>query len=433
MVELERRIVDGLLPPGARLAPVRAAANEFGLAPNTVATAYRQLQDRGYVYSDGRRGTFVAERPSIARSVDQRIPDGLIDLASGNPDVSYLPDLGPALGRISSEQVLYGRAAVAPELAACFVEDLSPDLGPLVAEGIEAERNLAVVGGALDGIERTLAAHLRPGDRVAVEDPAYTSIIDLVTAMNLRSVPMSVDRYGVRPDQLADALAAGPAAVIMTPRAQNPTGAALDEARASELSAILAGYPDLLIIEDDHAGHIAGQPYHPTIPQTAKRWVVIRSMAKSLGPDLRVAALVGDPTTVARVSGRQSLGAGWVSHLLQQTVTELLRSASIDEVLETAAVVYGERRRLFIDRLAAGGVAASGRSGLNVWVPVADEAEVVAGMQHRGFAIRSGSRFRQRSDPAVRVSTAGCDADTLAQAADALLAVVNDGSRSRSA
>jgi DNA-binding transcriptional MocR family regulator len=46
--------------------------------------------------------------------------------------------------------------------------------------------------------------------------------------------------------------------VILTPRAQNPTGAALDERRARDLRKVLDDFPAVLLIEDDHAGPVAG-------------------------------------------------------------------------------------------------------------------------------------------------------------------------------
>lgn len=47
--------------PGERLPPVRALALELGLAPNTVARAYRELERAGLLVGRGRHGTFVAE------------------------------------------------------------------------------------------------------------------------------------------------------------------------------------------------------------------------------------------------------------------------------------------------------------------------------------------------------------------------------------
>lgn len=51
---------DGRLPPGARLPTVRELAGELGLAVNTVARAYRELETAGIVETRGRFGTFVA-------------------------------------------------------------------------------------------------------------------------------------------------------------------------------------------------------------------------------------------------------------------------------------------------------------------------------------------------------------------------------------
>ena len=53
---------DGRLAPGSRLPTVRELAVELGLAPNTVARAYRELETAGIVETRGRQGTFVARR-----------------------------------------------------------------------------------------------------------------------------------------------------------------------------------------------------------------------------------------------------------------------------------------------------------------------------------------------------------------------------------
>lgn len=416
VADIERRIAAGHLAPGQRVDPVRAVANELGLAPNTVAAAYRTLGERGYLVGEGRRGTFVADRPALTMPLDEQLPEGLLDLASGNPDPELLPDLGPAIAAIDVDHVLYGGSSLHQPLIDLFRAELASD-------DVEVGQ-LVIVGGALDGIERVLMSHLRPGDKVAIEDPGYSAVAQLIAAMGFRAVPVAVDGSGPVPEAVVAALAEGAGAVIVTPRAQNPTGAAIDEERADQLRAVLVEHPDVLLVSDDHAGRVAGQPYLHPAPPGHRRWAMVRSVAKSLGPDLRVAALAGDDTTINRVSGRQAVGTGWVSHLLQRIVAELMASPEVQRQLDEARRAYAARREAVIEVLVAAGVAAEGRSGLNVWVPVDDEALVVAGMERRGFAVRSGSRYRHESRPGVRISIARAGPDVLTAAAGAFLEVV---------
>jgi DNA-binding transcriptional regulator YhcF (GntR family) len=62
--QIARRSASGDLPPGTRLPTVRALAADLGLAVNTVAKAYRALEQDGVIVTDGRRGTFVASAPA---------------------------------------------------------------------------------------------------------------------------------------------------------------------------------------------------------------------------------------------------------------------------------------------------------------------------------------------------------------------------------
>lgn len=62
--QLRTQIIDGVrdgrLPPGTRLPTVRDLAGQLGLAVNTVARAYRELESAGILETRGRFGTFVA-------------------------------------------------------------------------------------------------------------------------------------------------------------------------------------------------------------------------------------------------------------------------------------------------------------------------------------------------------------------------------------
>ena len=231
---------------------------------------------------------------------------------------------------------MYAQAPVAPRLRQLAAEQLA-------ADGIDAT-SLMVTGGALDGIERVLATWLMPSDRVIVEDPGHAVTFDLVAAMGYTAVPVPVDDLGIRPAELAAALGRGAGAVIMTPRAQAATGAAWDADRAAEIGAVLRRHPSAGVIEDDHAGPVAGVPAF-SVSAGLPRWVTIRSVSKSLGPDLRLAVLAGDEATVARVAGRQALGTGWVSYQLQELVADLWADPSAARALRAAAEAYAAPRR----------------------------------------------------------------------------------------
>ena len=416
---MEASVRSGQLGPGDRLPPVRELAGQLGVSPTTVAAAYGDLRRRGITAGAGRAGTRVRGAPPVSTRGHLTAPAGIRDLITGGPDPELLPGL-PARPTTRPTR-MYGQSPVAPRLRRLAVEQLT-------ADGIDPV-SLMVTGGALDGIERVLTTWLTPSDRVIVEDPGHAVTFDLVAAMGYTAVPVPVDDLGLRPAGLAAALARGAGAVITNPRAQSATGAAWDADRAAEIRAVLARYPSAGVIEDDHAGPIAGAPAY-SVSAGLPRWATIRSVSKSLGPDLRLAVLAGDETTVARAAGRQVLGTGWVSYQLQELVAELWADPSVARTLRTAAEVYATRGQVLRSALRGHGIAASGRSGFTCWVPVSDEDGMASSLAEAGWAVAPGQRFRIAASPGVRISFATLEsADASSFAADFARALRHPPSR----
>lgn len=405
---VEAGIRDGQLTPGDRLPAVRELADQLGLSPTTVAAAYGDLRRRGITAGAGRAGTRIRDAPPVSSRAYLTVPAGTRDLITGGPDPALLPTLPARPAARALRQ--YAGAPVAPRLRRLATEHLT-------ADGIDTS-SLMVTGGALDGIERVLATWLTPSDRVIVEDPGHAVTFDLVAAMGYTAVPVPVDDQGLRPAELEAALARGAGAVIATPRAQAATGAAWDGDRAVAISAILRRHPSAGLIEDDHAGPVAGMPAR-SAAAGLPRWVTIRSVSKSLGPDLRLAVLAGDEVTIARVAGRQALGTGWVSYQLQELVADLWSDPAVARVLDAAAQVYARRGQALRSALRDQGIAASGRSGFTCWVRVADEDGVASALAQAGWAVAPGQRFRIAAPPGIRISFASLDeADAASLAAD---------------
>ena len=411
--EYELRIQAGALSAGERLPAVRALAVELGVDPGTAAAAYRLLRERGFVISDGRRGTRVAAQLEPRPRVLKELPPGVRDLASGVVDPALVPEVGRALERVAAHRpnvALYEENAKLDALVAYAQAEFG-------RANVDATA-LSFVGGTLDGLERVLQAQLRPGDRVGVEDPAFPRLLDLLQALNIRAVPIALDDQGPDPDQLDRALKRGLDALIVTPHGQNPFGASLSEERASTVRSVL-GTHDVLLVEDAHGWEVEQRP--STLTGGQQRWAVIRSMSRLLGSDVRLAFVAGDQHTVARVEARQAVTTSWVSRLLQEVVAELLASADVRRQLRRASVETNKRRLALLTALERRGVRAHARSGLHAWIPVREEAFAVRHLLDAGYAVLPGERFRLRTPPAVRVTTAQMLPAEVEPLADALV------------
>ncbi|MDR0258492.1 MAG: transcriptional regulator PtsJ [Comamonas sp.] len=390
---------DGDLAPGDSLPPVRDLAEALDVNRNTVAAAYQRLVQAGFAVAQGRLGTSIAYPPTTGEQEGTSLETPLVNLASGNPSARWLPNPVELLASNPPGAFLYGEQTILPSLMELAEEWVKADC--------PAQHSIELTHGAVDAIERLAAAQLVPGDKVAVEDPCFLGSISALRLAGMKTLGMAVDEAGVLPEALEAAIASGARAVLLTPRAHNPTGCSLSKRRADALKAILAAHPGVMVIADDHFALLAETPYYSVIPASTQRWALVRSVSKGLGPDLRVAVVACDPETGDRMRTRLAPGMTWVSHLLQAIVVAALRSPAVRQLLGDARDDYVRRRSFLRTALRAVGIdTPAPAGGFNLWIPLPDDAKDIAyELAKRGWLVRIGNAFEiQDASQALRIT-----------------------------
>ncbi|GIH05525.1 GntR family transcriptional regulator [Rhizocola hellebori] len=389
-VAVSQLIHSGELAPGARLPTVRDLARELGTSPTTVSEAWSSLTRAGLIATRGRSGTIVLSGERLRARLRYSHMSGLLggaaqDLSTGVPDHDLLPDLTDTLRRLGDMR-----------LTTSYLDD--PVL-PALEEHLRASLpypadQLIVVDGALDALDRTIGVVVRFGERVLVENPTFPPILDLLEQTGADPVGLPMDSSGIVPEALAEALRREvPVAVVLQPRAQNPTGVSMSAQRAAQLAEVLSGYPDVIIVEDDHAAGIASAPVVSLGVHLPHRTVHIRSFAKSLGPDLRLAAVIGPAQVISPLADRRLLGPGWSSRLLQNVLLDLLTAPSTAALLEQARSEYARRRAALLQILAQQGITATADDGINLWLEVADQQAALVSLAANAIAVAPGTPF----------------------------------------
>ena len=422
---LARRIRQGELSPGDRLPTVRDVAAELGVSPATVSEAWQALRRAGLVESRGRAGSFVrsAPRPWLSPRVQGLVGyvEGLpLDLSRGTPDQALLPALAPAFARVrpTADTNVYQESPVLPEL-----RDELARTWPFQAETI------TVVNGTQDAVSRTLEQVVGFGDRVAIESPGFPAFLDMLDVLGAEIVPLELDAEGVTVASLTAALKGKPAAVVLQPRAQNPTGVSMSPRRAEDLArAIRRVRSPVTVIEDDHSGAISAGSDVSLGAWLPDQVVHVRGFSKSHGPDLRIAAVGGPSAVLDRLVARRMLGTGWTSRMLQTILLDLLVEPRSVAAVDEARRTYAARQQAVCGALAEHGIAVPVPDGINLWLPVAEERSALVQLTTAGIRAAGGTPFLAPAvDPAdrpdhVRVTTGLVEVGAASHVAAALAA-----------
>jgi DNA-binding transcriptional MocR family regulator len=402
-----RMITRGDLAVGSRLPTVRELSKSLGVSPTTVSEAWQTLTSVGAIDARGRQGTFVRQptgpgSPRRYRRVTEGPGHFALDLSTGTPPSTLLPDLGPVVAKVSRQS-----------LTSSYLDNpVLPGLEARLRDGWPFQPEaLTVVDGAMDALDRVAQVVVRLGDRVVVEHPTFPPLLDLLDDLGADVIGIDLDDEGPIVAQVVEALSQQPVAIFLQPRAHNPTGVTTSRRRMKALAAELAA-SNAIVIEDDHSGDIATGALVSIGTWLPQRTVHIRSYSKSHGPDLRLAAVGGAGDVVTAVANRRLLGPGWSSRILQAVLLEMLDDERTIDAVARARAEYARRRQLVADVLESRGVGVTGTDGINLWMTVTDERSALVTLAAQGVGAAPGEPFQVRHDaPHLRVTVGLIDAD----------------------
>lgn len=354
MRALREAIHSGRLEPGTRLPPYRALALDLGIARNTVAAAYAELVEEGWLTSRQGSGTHVAHRAAPLESGHTRSPHRpsrlrvIHDLMPSSPDAaafprsSWIASARRALAAAPSDAFGIGDSRGRPELRQALAEYLARTRGVRT----KAE-HIVICSGYAHGL-RLVSQVLR--GPIAVEAYGLDFHRSILTEAGLSSVPLTVDAHGAR---VEDLLATGAKAVLLTPAHQYPTGGALHtERRAAVID--WARATGGLLLEDDYDGEFRydREPIGAVQGLDPDRVVYFGSTSKSLSPSLRLGWMALPGSLVDDIVAAKGPRELWSGITDQLTLADFIACGAYDRQLRRMRRIYRLRRDLLTATLA---------------------------------------------------------------------------------
>jgi GntR family transcriptional regulator/MocR family aminotransferase len=350
--ELRGAIRDGRLAADSRLPPTRALAADLGVSRRLVVDSYAQLLAEGYLTARAGAGTFVAAGAVSAPAppASPSLQALRYDFFPGSPDLAGFPRRAwlraqrTVLREAPDSAFGYPDPRGAPQLRRALAGHLRR------VRGVVADENTVLVcGGAAQAIT-LLAGVLGSGVEVAVEDPGLPPHRAILSAAGASLVPLPLDEDGARVEALEHV---SPAAVLVTPAHQSPTGTALSAGRRAALLA-WARSREALVIEDDYDAEFRfdRQPLSALQGLAPDRVVHMGTVSKTLAPALRLGWLVLPERLVDVVAEHKRLADAGSPTLEQLALAHLIESGDYDRHLRQARRRYRARRDALVTAVA---------------------------------------------------------------------------------
>jgi GntR family transcriptional regulator/MocR family aminotransferase len=356
---LRAAVREGRLAARSRLPATRALAADLGVSRRLVVDSYAQLLAEGYLTARPGAGTFVATGalagPAPAARPAERLPR--YDFFPGNPDLAGFPRRAwlrahrTVLREAPDDAFGYPDPRGTIELRRALAGHLRRVRG-VVAD----EHSVVICSGAAQAF--ALLARALGAPSMAVEDPGLPQHRQILAANGSSLLALPVDELGVRVEALEEVAEAGgegapPAAVLVTPAHQSPTGVALSPARRAQLLAWAAEHGSL-VVEDDYDAEFRydRQPLAALQGLAPDRVAYLGTVSKTLSPALRIGWLVLPERLIGPVTEQRQLTDGGSPTIEQLALARLIECGDYDRHLRAARRRYRARRDALVAAVA---------------------------------------------------------------------------------
>jgi 2-aminoadipate transaminase len=211
-----------------------------------------------------------------------------------------------------------------------------PGLCQWVAErhgGLDPKQ-VMVTNGSLEAGAMLFQHLVKPGTRVAVEQPTYDRTLLLLQQLGAELVPIPLEADGLDIGALEAALGDGSIEFVhVIPNAHNPAGCTLSVEKRRRLVQLAAEH-DFWIFEDDPYRELPfeGEPLETMLSiDTAGKVLHASSFSKTVSPGVRVGYLIGPADEIAKLSKKANELYISPNMLAESIVLELCTSGVLDE------------------------------------------------------------------------------------------------------
>lgn len=475
--QIRRQIVElvqsGLLEAGTRIPSVRQLALSLGISKNTAALAYEELAAQHVIETRRGSGTFICDRPDVVMGVDLSRRQEMVAELGDFPPMRWEPYFFRTeffrmpLSKRSGEMIRFTQAYPDPALfpfdrikqvatnMLWYPKEFFFDIGnpqgyqPLVEHlekemalaGVpmaEGENDIILTGGFQRAVSLLLDFILQPGQKVAIESPSYSNLLNLLIAKRIEFVPVPVDGHGMDTEYLAGVLARGEArAIITTPTFHNPTGVTMSQERREHLLRLSMQYR-IPVIEDDWGRLLRYEGSDvPPLKELDRGGYVIHtgSFSKCFLPGLRI-GWITCPAAISLPLVRAKSGADCSdSYFLQALLHDFIQKGHFDRHIRKLRKEYKLRRdvmcRVLSERLPEPCRFRVPQGGLSVWVELPDG---MSSLSLLTLARQAGVDFLpaafmmpdRRDAPALRLSFARNTAEDIEVGVKVLCSVIAD-------